>query len=70
MRADSRLSLRDTVLRWSMPLVTPRWSSGCAAVKASRAAALSPLAIASSTFLTKVRIRLTRALLTAVRRSV
>jgi hypothetical protein len=43
---------------------------GSAVAKAARAAFASPLAIASSTFRTKVRIMLRRARLTAVRRAI
>src|ERR1700733_7954392 len=61
IRADSRDSLRATVLRWATCLPAARCISGCAARNASAAAALLPLAIATSTFLTKVRIRDLRA---------
>src|SRR5438552_1474667 len=67
MRALRRESLRATVFLCRTPFETPRCISGWAAMKAVFAAALSPLAIASSTFLTKVRMRLSRALLTSVR---
>ena len=67
IRAASRDNLRDTVFLWSTPLVIARCSSGWASRKADRAVSLSPLAIAVSTFLTKVRTRLTRARLIAVR---
>src|SRR5882757_8806774 len=60
MRPDRRDSLRATVFFCSTPLVMPRCISGCAALNASAAAALSPASIAVSTFLTKVRMRLTR----------
>jgi hypothetical protein len=68
--AASRDNLRETVFLWSTPLVIARCSSGCANRKADCAVALSPVEIAVSTFLTKVRTRLTRARLIAVRLAV
>jgi hypothetical protein len=70
MRAARRDSLRETVFLWSTPFVMARCSSGCARRKADCAACLSPLEIAVSTFLTKVRTRLVRARLIAVRLAV
>jgi hypothetical protein len=70
IRADRRASLRATVLAWITPFPDARCISGCAARRASPAADLSPLAIAVSTFLTKVRMRDLRALFRAVRVSV
>jgi hypothetical protein len=70
IRAESRESLRETVLLCVTPLLAARCISGCAARNASPAARLSPLAIAASTFLTKVRMRDLRAWLRSVRRSV
>src|SRR5579871_6573141 len=70
MRAESREIFLATVFRCSTPLPTPLCKSGCASWNAARAALLSPLAIAASTFLTELRIRETRARLTALRRSV
>src|SRR5258708_7755288 len=67
MRADNRDSFRATVLECTMPLPEARCISGCAARNASAATDLSPLAIATSTFLTKVRMRDFRAALRAVR---
>jgi hypothetical protein len=67
MRAESRDSLRDTVLVWVTPFVAARCISGRASRSASPAASLLPLAIAASTFLMKVRIRDLRAALRAVR---
>lgn len=67
MRADNRDSLRATVFAWITPLPVARCISGCAARKAAAATDLSPLAIASSTFFTNVRIRDFRAALRAVR---
>lgn len=61
IRAESRDSFRATVLWWVTPLLAARCISGWAAFSASCAAALSPPAIAVSTFLTKVRIRDLRA---------
>ena len=66
--ADRRESLRDTVLRWNKPLLTPRINSGWAARNAAVACSLSPLAMARSTLRRKVRMRLSLAPLTAVRR--
>ena len=68
MRADSRDTLREAVLRRRTPFVTPRMISGWAALRADCAAVLSPDSIAVSTFFTKVRTRLIRARLTSVRR--
>jgi hypothetical protein len=70
MRAESRDNLRATVFRCSTPLSAPLCSSGCATAKAARAYPLSRAAMAVSTFLTKVRMRLKRERLTAVRRAV
>jgi hypothetical protein len=70
MRAASRDNFRETVFLWSTPLVIARCSSGCASRNADCAAVLSPVAIAVSTFLTKVRTRLVRARLIAVRLAV
>ncbi len=69
IRAESRESLRATVLRWSTPRVVPRWSSGCAKTNSAWAAALFPDPIADSTRLMKVRIRPTRLVLTSARRA-
>jgi hypothetical protein len=70
MRAANRDSLRETVFLCSTPLVIARCSSGCASRKADCAAVLSPVEIAVSTFLTKLRTRLARARLIAVRLAV
>jgi hypothetical protein len=70
MRALSREIFREAVFFGSTPFVTPRMISGCAVRSAALAAARSPLAIASSTFLSCLRMRLTRARFRAVRRSV
>jgi hypothetical protein len=67
IRAVKRDSLRPTVFAWITPLPDARCISGWAARSASAAADLSPLAIAVSTFLTKVRIRDLRAWFRAVR---
>src|SRR3954453_18560 len=69
-RRDRREILRDAVLRWRAPLVTPRRSSGSASRNAARAVSTSPLARASSTLRTNVLMRLMRLRLTAVRFSV
>ncbi len=65
---DNRESLRDTVLRWNKPVLTPRINSGWAARNATVACSLSPLTMARSTLRRKVRMRLSLAPLTAVRR--
>src|SRR6266566_389932 len=70
MRAARRDSLRATVFLCSTPLVVARCNSGWATRKADCASSLSPVAIAVSTFLTKVRTRLSRERLIAVRFSV
>jgi hypothetical protein len=70
MRVASRDSLRDTVFLCITPLVIARCNSGRASWRADWAAPLSPPAIAVSTFLTKVRTRLIRERLIAVRFSV
>src|SRR5437588_756186 len=57
MRAASRDNLRATVFRCITPFVVARCSSGWASCKADCAAFLSPVSIAVSTFLTKVRTR-------------
>jgi hypothetical protein len=67
IRADNRESLRAIVLACTTPLPAARCSSGCAVRNASTATALSPLAIAVSTFLINVRMRDFRAALRAVR---
>ena len=67
IRAERRDNLRAVLLACTTPLPDARCISGCAARSASLAADLSPLAIASSTFLTKVRMRDFRAWLRAVR---
>lgn len=66
MRAERRDNLRAAVFRCKTPLCTPRIISGSAARKAASACSLLPSAIASSTFLTNVRIRPTRARFTMV----
>src|SRR3546814_16437405 len=73
LSARTALVRRDiflaTVFLWRTPLDAPRIISGWAAFSASAASSLLPAVIADSTFLTKVRIRLTRDLLTSARRS-
>src|SRR5579872_7385784 len=70
----TRLVKRDTfrapVFLCSTPLETPRMISGSAAFRAARAAALSPLVMASSTLRIKPRTRVLRAVLMAVRLAV
>src|SRR5215470_19340096 len=70
MRFDSRESLRATAFLWTTLWEAPRISAGCAALNAACASLLLPEAIASSTFFISVRMRETRARLTAVRRAV
>jgi hypothetical protein len=70
IRVASRDNFRETVFLWSTPLVIARCISGCASRRADSAVALSPVAIAVSTFFTKVRTRLTRPRLMAVRLAV
>jgi hypothetical protein len=67
IRADNRDSFRATVFAWITPFPDARCISGCASRKALVATDLSPLAIAISTFFTKVRMRDFRAALRAVR---
>jgi len=69
-RAESRDNLRATVFLWITPLPDARCISGCAARRALAAAALSPPAMAVSTFLMAVRMRERRAVLRSVRRSI
>src|SRR5580704_3659979 len=66
-RLDRRDTFRDPVFLCRMPLETPRMISGSAAFRAARAAALSPLVMASSTLRIKPRTRVVRAVLIAVR---
>src|SRR4051812_17911934 len=69
MRRVSRENFRAAVFLWNTPFETPRASSGWTLRIAASACSLSPAAIAASTCLTKVRIRLTRAPLISARRS-
>ena len=69
-RDARRDTLRLAVLRWVTPFVAPRMISGWAAFSAAFAASASPDAMASSTLRMKVLMRLRRAVLTAVRRSI
>src|SRR5690606_12795024 len=69
-RALRRLTLRAATLAWTMPLPAARLISGSAALSAVEAAAWSPEAIASSTLRMKVRMRLRRDLLVAVRAAI
>jgi len=68
-RAERRDSRRSTVFLCNTPPRTPRAISGWAARRAAWAAVLSPLAIASSTAFTKVRMRPMRAPLITARRA-
>ena len=70
IRTASRDSLREAVFLCITPFVIARCNSGWATCSADCAAVLSPVAIAVSTFLTKVRTRLIRDRLVAVRFSV
>src|SRR4051794_32767568 len=67
IREASRDTFREAVFLCTMPFWAARMSSGSAARRASVAALRSPLAIASSTLRTKVRMRLRRERLIAVR---
>jgi hypothetical protein len=73
-RARTRLVRRDifraAVFLWTMPLLTPRANSGCAAFSAASASALLPPAIAISAFFTADLRRLLLARLRAVRTTV
>ena len=68
-RAASRDTLRDAVLAWMTPFWAERITADSVAIKTSRAAAASPLAIASSALRICVRIALRRMRFTAVRRA-
>jgi hypothetical protein len=68
IRADSLESFLETVFRCATPLRTPRIIWGWAARNAVNASSLFPDAMASSTFLSEVRIRPTLPRLTSVRR--
>ena len=65
-RLVRRDTFREPVFLCSTPLVVARCNSGWASRKADCASSLSPVAIAVSTFLTKVRTRLSRDRLIAV----
>src|SRR5205814_9929920 len=67
LRRDTRRAAAFLAITRLAPL---RWMSGCAARNAATAAFLSPVAIASSTFLIEPRTRLRRLPFTAVRRLV
>src|SRR4029077_18094204 len=69
-RFARRETLRDAVLRWSIPFCAVRTMIGSASFKAARAASFLPEAIASSTLRTELRMRLRRVLLAVVRRDV
>src|SRR5690348_6364116 len=69
MRAESRDSLRATRFLCTTFCPTPRIRTGCAALNASCADFLLPLAIAVSTFFRYVLMRDSRAVFTALRRS-
>jgi hypothetical protein len=69
IRRDRREILRDAAFLFTTPRVTPRINSGCADLSAAFAASLSPVSIAVSTLLIKVRMRLRRLMLVAVLRS-
>jgi hypothetical protein len=68
IRADSRDSFLETVLRCTTPFWAPRIICGSAARNAANACSLFPDAMASSTFLTEVRRRPRRPRFTSVRR--
>src|SRR6476469_4254137 len=65
-----RETLREAVLEGSTPFRAAPMISGSALARAAVALALSPAAMASSTFRTKVRMRERRALLTCVRAAI
>ena len=69
-RLDKREILREAAFLCRTPCCALRMISGCAALSASAAFALSPEAIASSTLRMCERIRERRDLLTSVRRSI
>src|SRR6186997_295648 len=69
-RFARRETLRDAVLRWTMPFCAVRRMIGSASFRAARAASLLPEAIASSTLRNELRMRLRRVLLAVVRRAV
>lgn len=70
MRLASRDTFRLAWLECTTPFCPACMITGCAARNAVAAEAWSPDAIASSTFLISDRMRVRRALLTSVRRSV
>jgi hypothetical protein len=59
-RLDSLEIFREAVFLWITPRATPRAISGCTFFNASAASAFLPDAIADSTCLMKLRIRLIR----------
>src|SRR5690606_9657167 len=69
-RLFRRETLREARLAWTMPLPAARWISGSAALRAAKAVAWSPAEMASSTLRMKVRMRLRRDLLIAVRAAI
>ena len=69
-RLARRETLREAVLRWTIPFCAVRTMTGSASLKAARAAFLSPEAMASSTLRVELRMRLRRALFASVRRTV
>src|SRR5215467_4058694 len=70
IRRVSRDTLRLADFLWMIPVRAARMRAGSAATRADFAAALLPLAIASSTLRSEVRMRERRALFTSVRRAI
>src|SRR5579884_1656591 len=70
IRCASRETLRLALFLWSTPRWAARMITGSAAFSAATAASRLPLAIASSTLRTELRIVDRRALLIAVRRAI
>lgn len=69
-RAVSLETFLDAVFLCKMPCCAARMTTGIALCKADAATDASPVAIASSTLRTRVRMRLRRARLTVVRRAI
>src|SRR4029078_761468 len=69
-RFARRETLRDAVLRWSIPFCAVRTMIGSASFNAAASVSFLPESIASSTLRTELRMRLRRVLLAVVRRDV
>jgi len=70
IRCVSRDTFRLADFLWMIPVRAARMSAGSAATRAACAVTLLPLAIASSTLRSEVRMRDRRALFTSVRRAI